>query len=379
MNKYLPTYFADFLQEIRPSPDDVAEYKTAHEALRSRFMADETLALIIVNTFLQGSYRRATLVCPEAGKRSDVDVVAVTRLSEAEYTPTRALNVFKPFLDEHYEGQWELNGRSIGIALDGMEMDLVVTSAPSESQEGILKSESVSLSASIEEVRDWRLAPSWLPMEKRRLANDWLMRAAEEEQWRWEPLRIPDREAKAWQPTHPLEQIRWTQDKNSRCNGHYVNVVKALKWWRRVKHTTPKYPKGYPVEHLIGVCCPDGIESVAEGVVLTLEAIERDYKLYADAKLVPNLPDHGVPSHNVFKRITGEDFAAFYNQVTAAADIARVAFDEEENLAAKVSKWQELFGDQFPDPPSGSGDDRGGPGGFTKRTGPSRIESGRFG
>ena len=39
-------------------------------------------------------------------------------------------------------------------------------------------------------------------------------------------------EANEWQPTHPLETMKWTWDKNRRCNGHYVNVVKALKWWR---------------------------------------------------------------------------------------------------------------------------------------------------
>ena len=44
-----------------------------------------------------------------------------------------------------------------------------------------------------------------------------------------------------------------------------MNVVKALKWWRLLDRPG-EYPKGYPLEHIIGACCPDGIASVAEGV-----------------------------------------------------------------------------------------------------------------
>ena len=46
--------------------------------------------------------------------------------------------------------------------------------------------------------------------------------------------------------------------------------MKAIKWCVE-KHTEPKHPKGFPLERLIGECCPDGIESVAEGMMKTLE------------------------------------------------------------------------------------------------------------
>ncbi len=78
---------------------------------------------------------------------------------------------------------------------------------------------------------------------------------------------IMNREAEKWDKTHPLEQIRWTAEKNRNCNTHYVNVVKALKWWRKTQYPDMKHPKSYPLEHFIGDCCPDGITSVAEGVV----------------------------------------------------------------------------------------------------------------
>ena len=101
---------------------------------------------------------------------------------------------------------------------------------------------------------------------------------------------------------------------------------------------TPKYPKGYPVEHLIGQCCPDGINSVAEGVTKTLEAIARDYQIYADLRIVPDLRDHGVITHNVFKRVSATDFAEFHSQVCAAAVIAREALEAAKRALKEAEK-----------------------------------------
>ena len=91
----------------------------------------------------------------------------------------------------------------------------------------------------------------------------------------------------------------------------------------------PKHPKGYPLEHLIGECCPDGITSIAQGVTLTLETIAARYAANAALKTVPELSDHGVPEHNVMHRISGDDFAAFHTLVTTAAILARRALDAD--------------------------------------------------
>ncbi len=381
----LPTYFNDFLGDIRLQPNHLADLMTGHSTLRGRLLADTELAPCIVSTFLQGSYRRSTAVRPKSGKRSDVDVVVVTRLSMDDYpNPDDALDVFTPFLDKHYKDKYERQGRSIGITLSYVDLDLVITAAPSESEEGIYKSDSVVATESLEEVKDWHFSKSWLSPEHRTTALlERMVRFAQQEaEWKTEPLYIPNRDAQVWQQTHPLAQIQWTQEKNKNCNGHYINVVKAIKWWRRVNHETPKYPKGYPVEHLIGQCCPDGITSVAAGIVLTLEAIARDYAMYASLKMVPCLPDHGVPTHDVLARVSGEDFAAFHAQVSEAAQIARQAY-EEQTVRESAILWRQLFGDRFPEPPAvkgGEGNDPSGPtrGGFTAPTGVSQIRGGRY-
>jgi SMODS domain-containing protein len=380
----LDSYFVDFLREIRPTPDQRADCKQGHDTLRERLLADDDLAPITVDTFLQGSYRRATAVRPEADDNLDVDVIVVTRLSEQEYTPQEAMDLLVPFLNRHYEGKWEMHGRSIAIELSSVNLDLVVTSAPSEAEEGILRSDAVTAYDTPEDADDWVLNDLWVATEKRGSphARNLLAAAKSRPAWKLSPLRIPDRDLKEWQDTHPLAQIQWTWDKNRVTSRHYVNVVKALKWWRRVNHPTPKYPKGYPLEHLIGQCCPDGIGSVAEGVTRTLEEIRNRYKTEASLGLKPYLQDHGV-AQDVFRRVTPEDFAEFHGQVVQAADVAQRAYDSADTEES-AEGWRELFGEKFPKPPDENGDgDKGGGrgpgGGYTRREEPGQIGGGRWG
>ena len=377
----LPSYFTDFMRNISPSSEESKQYQEAHKELREKLMADDDLKEIIVTTFLQGSYRRSTILRPEPGEHADVDVVVVTKISKEDTTPEQALLTFVPFLEKHYQGRFELQGRSIGITLDDVDLDLVITSAPSESQEGILKSSVVSGNETLE---DW-LGESWITLGRRHGEFDevWLAKA-QEEGWKFEPLDIPDREARIWKPTHPLEQIRWTHEKNGLTNGHYIHVVKAIKEWKRVSKSLPRYPKGYPLEHLIGACCPDGVTYTAEGVVRTLETIKTEFAPHAGAKVTPVLPDHGVPEHDVMQRVTGEEFASFHFVVCEAANVARDALDAD-SIEESAKLWRQLFGDNFPEPPSGGGDNGdGNPGpqeqaaGFTPRTAPTIVGGGRF-
>jgi tRNA nucleotidyltransferase (CCA-adding enzyme) len=133
----LPSYFKDFLKEIRPTPDQIDDYKSGHKTLRDRLGKDAKLSPILVSDFLQGSYRRATAVRPKGGKRADVDVIVVTKLSKDEYSPGAAMKLFVPFLDEHYKGKYHFQDRSIAIELSYVDIDLVITAAPSESEQAL--------------------------------------------------------------------------------------------------------------------------------------------------------------------------------------------------------------------------------------------------
>lgn len=341
--------FREFLTEIRPTANQFGDMRSGYKTLKSRLLEDVDLSPIIVSTFLQGSFRRATAVRPRGENRADVDLVVVTRLKREDYTPHQAMEIFEPFLDKYYEGKWKPQGRSFGINLSYVDLDLVITSAPFEAETQALKSASVTSMDTPEEVDDWRLVPSYVSFAERSLpgSGSRLELASKEAEWKLSPLYIPDREVQEWDETHPLAQIKWTWEKNKRCNKHYINVVKAIKWIRRVGPDVPKYPKGYSLEHLIGQCTPDGIASVAEGVTRALEAITSDYNYYAMLGLVPPMPDHGVPAHDVFHRLVGEDFSAFHKLMSAASVIARRALDARFEKAAS-EEWRKIFGDKFP-------------------------------
>jgi hypothetical protein len=350
--------FTEFLQDIRPSERNKEEWKRGSNTLRARLMADPDLSPLITSSFLQGSVRRSTAVRPTGGKRSDVDVVIVTTIDHQNEKPTVAMKRFEPFLTRHYPGKWSRQDRSFGIEMSYVDLDLVVTALPSEPDlrkalQDLYRSQAVQTDESIEERYDWVLNKSW---DSNRLSGSPVQLAEDSSNWRDDPLMLPDRPIQDWGPTHPLAQIQWAASKNRRCNGHFVNVVRSIKWWRH-EHAAdlPKYPKGYPLEHMIGHVLPDGTTCVAEGIVKAFEGIRDTWAGNALAGIVPNLPDHGVPSHNVLKRLSSDDFVAFHAQATKAANLARRAFDEADKDASG-SLWRELLGTCFPLPGPNGGD-----------------------
>ena len=334
----------ELLGKIRPTDAQRKNLQDAHIRLRDRLMADEQLKPLIVDTFLQGSYRRHTAIRPD-GDRSDVDIVVVTRLAREDFpNPERAMDILIPFLNEYYPGKWKKKGRAIGIELSKVKMDVVIASAPSQVEEDAL----------LQVLRqEWNEGGYW----------------GDGNEWKTEPLWIPDREARNWQRTHPREQIRWTQEKNGLTNGHYVNVVKLVKWWWKTNHPEQDHPRSYPLEHIVGECCPDGVTSLAEAFTLTMEEFARRYKGYADLGQVPNLWDRGVPEQNVIKRLTPQDFGSFHSKVGNAASIARKALSSQDP-GESASLWRSIFGSLL----AVSATNRG----FTPQEAPGLIKGRRF-
>lgn len=379
----LVSYFTDFLAKIRLTTEQVTELKEAHNELKEQLEGYEAISALLVSMFLQGSYKRSTIVRPAVDRKADVDVIVVTNIDRNTHTPEQALRKFQGFLNSHYPGKWCLQGRSIGIELETVELDVVITSAPSEIAQKSLRLESVRSSASLEDAGDLRFNEFWVAPERRGMigSQSWMFKALNTPEWATEPLWIPDRDAKCWQQTHPLEQIRITRDKNAQTEGHFINVVKALKWWRRVHDPEAEQPKSYPLERIFWECCPDSIDSVPDGVVETLERIVTRFQFEAVTGRTPVLRDHGT-GQDVLKRISGEEFARFYDLAGKAAVIAREAFGEEDNRKS-ARRWRDLFGAEFPAPPEGNEDgSKGGSGsalgGYSEREGRTIPGTGRF-
>jgi transposase len=94
-----------------------------------------------------------------------------------------------------------------------------------------------------------------------------------------------------------------------------------------------------------------------------------NYEGYYDSGIKPTLPDRGVSTHDVLAGTTVEEFNDFYERVQQAAKIAREAFDETE-ISKSTSKWREILGNKFPEPPSSEG--------FTQRESISTLSRERF-
>ena len=335
----------ELVSEISPTDSQQSALRDAHIRLRERLMADDDLKPLIVETFLQGSYRRHTSIRPQGDDKPDVDVVVVTRVDRHKLTPEQAMNLLVPFLNRYYAGKWKKKGRSIGIEMAHVKLDVVLTSAPSETAERALLAE---------------LAQEYAG------ANS----SNGSQEWKSEPLWIPDREARNWQRTHPREQIRWTQEKNSKTNGHYTPVVRLVKWWWQSQHPEQEYPKSYPLEHIVGDCCPDGVTSLAQAFTETLEEIDRRYQPFASSGQVPFLPDRGVPEQNVLKRITAQDFGQFHRKAQNAARVARQAMNSTSS-AESAQLWRQVFGNRYPLRPNQHG--------YTRREQSSQLSGKRFG
>ncbi len=354
----LPGRFDEFLSKIRLSDKLRQECIAAHQEIREKVVGDPKLSNIVVAIFLEGSYARHTIIKPLDRDRSDVDVVVVTRLSKDEYTPSQAIEQFRGFLEANYRDRYTMSqGRSIGISFPVVDLDLVVTAAPSESVIGILEAKMAQESLDFGALFDFLVKG---------------------DQWKLEPLIIPDREANEWVPTDPLRQIEWTKEKNGTTDGHFVNVVKSIKRWRD-GDGEGRRPKGFLIERLVGVHCPDGIDSVAACVEATLRIIKDSYGSYAAAGTVPSIPDTGIPDNNVFTRISAQEFRDFYGRIRVGSATATDAYaDPDPDSSAR--KWKILFGQDFPSGSGGGGSSRGPDPVpvFPPPMRPSEVRPGRF-
>ena len=375
----LKPQFKEFLTTIRPTQTQKENWKSGAETLRDRLNRYEPLKDSIVSTFLQGSIRRSTAIRPLGDKRPDVDIVVVTNYDHTKLKPHEVMELFEPFLETYYPGKWRQQNRSFGITLSYVDLDLVITAIPESGAEKnrleqLYRSASVLTVETLEDQKDWRLNKSWTPGSSGLfLSNSVANQDAPESEWKAHPLVLPDRETNEWGRTHPLAQIRWTAAKNRACNGNYIDIVRALKWWKQDKGESPsipKYPKGYPLEHLIGNALDDNTTSIAQGVVQLSETFVTRWAAYYHSGTKPCLADHGVEEHDVLARLSAEHFCLFYEAIAEVAKLARSAFDSSDPQES-AELWQQIFGSKFPTPGPHGGDRNGG---FTAPTQPAEPQ-----
>lgn len=288
--------FLDMLKDIEPSDSTVTACSSAHNKLRIALAEHEEFSEVHVETFLSGSYRRATAIRPTSVggelQRPDVDIIAVTDHTEND-EPKVVLNALLKALEDAGYKNLTVNRRSICVKLVTVDMDVVP----------------------IIEDGDAYL--------------------------------IPDIHLKEWLPTNPPAHTQWTVDVNAKAGGRFKRLVKLFKWWRRVHHANLKRPKGFILECLVEKHMNFSETNYETLFVTLLEAIRDAYGYYVTVGAVPYLEDPGVPGNDVFSAVTAEEFKTFYNKVKEHAALARKAKNEKDDEEA-LTLWRQVMGPRFP-------------------------------
>ena len=335
----LHNYFKDFLTNISLTQNQISRIKTTHETLRKRLDDDEKLSDMIIDTFLQGSYKRYTAISPKNGEKSDVDIVVVMDLDKDEKQPNELFNKFKDFLNEHYEDKYKFNNKSIRITLSDVDIDLVIT-IPCDSSDNFDKN---FFNKSVKEFKDEDI-------DSENIEKGYLY--------------LPNVDENTWIKINPTAQIINTTLKNKESNGWYIKVVKCIKWWQRLNYPDLSV-KSYPLERFIFECCPNDITCAADGVYLT-------FKNMVTYNQKPVLKDFALET-DVFENISDEMYDEFYSKACEAAEISKQARFEEDGDES-IRLWKELFGSKFDD----SNDSNDNNSGFTKPNKKASVPSGRF-
>jgi hypothetical protein len=282
--------FKAFLSSIQPGDDEVAAAKAAHEQVRDELRTDSESKDAHEDTFLSGSYARRTAI----NDINDVDVICILDIDRTITPPEVLLSWVEGIVSKYYK-EVRPQGRSIGAEGKGGVWLDIVPATPVNAADG--------------------------------------------------PLWIPDREVKQWVQTHPKGQIAACNERNETTNGYFVQVVKVLKAWRDRLPTKSCQLKSYILESLIHKTIGSP-SSHAGAIVSVLEGIESSYGAYRGTNIVPAITDPGNSSVVVTKHLPAKEFDDFMIQVKSAAQIARSAFDNNDESSSR-ELWRQLFGSQF--------------------------------
>ncbi len=287
----MTSYFKGLLKNIEPDPNNVKLAKKSHEEVRDFLIEDDEISKANPETFLSGSYARATAI----NDIKDVDIILIIDLDRNITDPLITLTWLQASLQEKYP-KVEQQSRSVNVVNDkGFSLD-IVPGTPVSNRSG--------------------------------------------------PLWIPDREVKSWVSTHPKKQIEFSSERNKDTEGYYVHLIKIIKFWRdRLVNESAK-PNSYIIESLISQCIMSKPDSYGFAVKNIFYYIHFTYQSYLSMGSVPRITDPGYSSVNVAKRWKFEEFSTFMATVEKSSNIATQAFESEDEKES-IKLWRKLFGNKF--------------------------------
>jgi len=284
--------FDAFLSNIEPSCTTVNYISSIRTNLRSYLAKHATYKDIHVHTFLSGSYAKHTCIRPKKydGKR-DVDIIVETSYSSTVNSCDVLEELRDVILEKDIYSSAELHAHSVGIEMDGIEVDVVPVI---RSDDGELYCIGTS------DINEWTL-------------------------------------------TDPKGHITWSSEVNADNKMKYKPLVKMLKWWRRTNCPEGiKYPKGLALEKIIADNLPDSELNTENHLIGTMQAIITAYQDdYINVGDIPVIRDPCLANNNLLSNCCFSDFEAFISKLSEHLELI------EENGATNET-WRNILGTEFP-------------------------------
>ncbi len=245
---------------------------------------------LVLSAFLQGSFARKTMISP----LRDIDKVVVLDPSLAGLTPDQVMNRLQSVLETHYPGaKFDRTRHSLKLEFgdDTFCFDVV---------------------------------PAW------------------ETDTDDDDVLIANRDTGGWDRSNTRELMRVVAERNERCNGRFIHVVRMIK--HLVAHKMDEVIPGLHVESIayLAVTAPMGYPDAC------LAVLEMGALVLASEYTDPTGRDR------ISDRLTAAERRRAQQFFSTAAATAREAHDlalEGDDSAANAV-WYDIFGDPYPKPKS---------------------------
>ena len=299
--------FDTFLTNIEPDKGVKKHAQEAHIRVREHLESDESnFSQYVTGSFLYGSYKRETA----DGDIKDVDIALLTNFdpNSDDDKPSKVLPKLKKALNQFYK-------------------DPEATS---------YSRKSIQVLDPLPNVEDSSLTLDIIPAIAITTEDDVLL--------------VPDMKEDVWIKSHPKGHLTFTSTLNDKDhgNGKFIPLVKILKhWWKQYLDENYTKPKGFWLEILAGRVFDPSLGTYAEHFTSTLQEISKTYSNYENFTEVPLLDDPGMPGETIKTSMTLKEFVHFMDAVNADLEIAKVAFESDDEDEADTL-WHKIFGEDFP-------------------------------
>jgi hypothetical protein len=295
----LQNHFEKLVENISLDPTRIGRVRSAVKNLAEFFREDEVIRQLLIEEFLQGSFPMDICVRPQGrGGEFDVDLVLVLRLKNPDGSlpsPQTVLELIAARLATRADFKPKIQRnkpRCIRLQYAGdFHIDIVPAQVGFDTESAI---------------------------------------------------KIPDKQAQKWRDTHPKGFIKAIESKDQ--NGHLKPVVKMVKWWRDVACQDGGAPKSVVLTTLLANSLIADSFSYAVSLTSTIRQLNRYFQ---SNSLCPVVANPALPSENLARNWSQEDYARFKKEFAAATKVAEEALAEPD-YEKSVEGWQRLFGSAFP-------------------------------